>query len=466
MSSTKVSVIVPAYNQAAYIAEAIHSVVNQSYSNWELIIVDDGSTDATAEVARQFDDPRIRYLYQTNRGLPGARNTGITHSTGEYLAFLDADDLYHSDKLAVQVAHLNQNTDVGMSYTSRIAIEQSGAPLKLSRAPETVSLATLVLGFPFVINDILIRRNWVEQVSGFDESFLLNSEDRDFYLRLALSGCSFAGVTRALSYRRLHAGRVFKKIPEKMSTYFRALETAFADPRCPPEVLKLRDTAYGEIYKVWTYQALVQGEPELGRAYLQKTMQLNPTVLNDKALSLLKFFIWSSIRDGGNHEEALRLLFSQLPPELVEISEQESWAVAQGYFLRAIRDVMWKRVQQAQKQYNMATDLGFSLDDGFLPFLTDQVVNYEAEFGPEATHVLLQDLTRFLNQGRAKSGIRRLYSNYAINRALAYYRTGHYTRVPGAVIQAVSRDPRHLGNRGVLSITLRSILGLLRQARA
>lgn len=461
----KVSVIVPVYNQAAYVAEAIQSVIKQTSPNWEMVVVDDGSTDSTAEVVAQFDDPRIHYLFQANRGLPGARNTGITHSSGEYLAFLDADDLYHPDKLTVQVAHLDQNPEIGLSYTSRIGIDHQGNQLTLYRAPEEVSLRELVLGFPFTINDLLVRRHWVEGIGNFDESFLLNSEDRDLYLRLALNGCRFAGVGRFLAYRRFHSSRTFNKIPEKMATYFRSLETAFADPRCPEGVLELRDDAYGEVYKVWAYQALVQGETELGHEYLYETVRLNPTLFNDKGLNLLQFFIWSSIRDGGDYEEVLRALFTQLPPELAWLSEQANWAVAQAAFLHGIRNVMWGRLEQAQTHFSQSVKLGFSLDERFLPPLTDQVLNYEAEFGPQATHVFLQNLAQALDGMQGNPSARRLHSDYSLSRAFIYYQTGEYSRVPRAVIEAISRNPMHLTNRGVWAITVRSVLGAFSHTR-
>ena len=87
-----VSVIIPCYNHAHYLCRAVQSVLAQTYADWEAIIVDDGSTDNTREVATRFSDPRVRYIYQENRGLSAARNTGISAAQGSYLAFLDADD--------------------------------------------------------------------------------------------------------------------------------------------------------------------------------------------------------------------------------------------------------------------------------------------------------------------------------------------------------------------------------------
>jgi glycosyltransferase involved in cell wall biosynthesis len=89
-----VSIIIPAYNQSEYLAEAIRSALDQSWTDVEVVVVDDGSTDDTADVCRTFTDPRVRYIWQANRGLSGARNTGIRESRGSFLSFLDSDDLF------------------------------------------------------------------------------------------------------------------------------------------------------------------------------------------------------------------------------------------------------------------------------------------------------------------------------------------------------------------------------------
>ncbi|MEM4724269.1 MAG: glycosyltransferase family A protein, partial [Candidatus Hadarchaeum sp.] len=105
---SSVSVIIPCYNHGHYLPCAVNSVMAQTFADWEAIIVDDGSTDNTREVAAQFTDSRVRYIYQDNRGLAAARNTGIRAAQGEYLAFLDADDEWEPTFLEACVAALSQ----------------------------------------------------------------------------------------------------------------------------------------------------------------------------------------------------------------------------------------------------------------------------------------------------------------------------------------------------------------------
>ncbi|MGL5077637.1 MAG: glycosyltransferase family 2 protein, partial [Waterburya sp.] len=112
-----VSVIVPVYNVEDYIAQTINSVLNQTYPHFELLIIDDASPDRSLEICQQFRDPRIKIISQKNRGLAGARNTGIRHAQGDYLAFLDSDDLWLPEKLAQHIQHLESAPQVGVSFS-------------------------------------------------------------------------------------------------------------------------------------------------------------------------------------------------------------------------------------------------------------------------------------------------------------------------------------------------------------
>jgi hypothetical protein len=119
----RVSIITPVYNGAAYIGEAIESVLAQTWRDWELIVVDDGSTDATPDILQSFLDPRIVCIRQENQGEAGARNTGLDRARGEYIAFLDADDLYLPSALADLVAYMDGHSDVDVVYSDGIVCD-------------------------------------------------------------------------------------------------------------------------------------------------------------------------------------------------------------------------------------------------------------------------------------------------------------------------------------------------------
>ena len=149
------SVIIPCYNSAKYLGEAIESVLTQSWPDFEIIIIDDGSTC----------DPRVHYIYQENKGLSGARNTGIRHSSGKYVAFLDADDVFLSHKLEVQLAYLEKHPEVGLVAGGYSRIDTECRVLyEVKPAPGTVFPEDLLVRSSFPIHAALVRQSWAETI--------------------------------------------------------------------------------------------------------------------------------------------------------------------------------------------------------------------------------------------------------------------------------------------------------------
>ena len=183
----KVSIIIPAYNAESTIKCTIRSVHKQTYRDYELIIIDDGSTDRTVEIVREIADDRLKLFSYKNAGLPTARNRGIQQATGEYIAFLDADDLWTRDKLEKQVAVLETNPEVGVVYSQTYCIDSQSNFLYYCNP---VCFAGDVLKELFLTNFLhngsnpLIRQQAIATVGKFDSS-LNSSEDWDYYLRLA-----------------------------------------------------------------------------------------------------------------------------------------------------------------------------------------------------------------------------------------------------------------------------------------
>ena len=131
-----VSVVMPVYNVEAYVAEAIDSVLAQTLPDFELIIVDDGGHDRSLEICRSYHDARIRIVSQSNRGLAGARNTGIAAARASYVAFLDSDDRWLPEKLALHVIHLDNNPSDGVSFSPSRFIDCDGSPMRLKQTPK------------------------------------------------------------------------------------------------------------------------------------------------------------------------------------------------------------------------------------------------------------------------------------------------------------------------------------------
>jgi glycosyltransferase involved in cell wall biosynthesis len=186
----KVSVVIPTYNRAKFIGEAIHSVLAQTFSDFELIVVDDGSTDDTAAIIKTIHDDRLIYIYQVNQGRSNARNHALRIAKGCYITFLDSDDLYLPDKLKLQVDYLESNPRTGMIYTSALCIDESGAPLP-DKYEATVSGHTykdIAFFTPVTITlpTVMARREVFDTVGGFDEE-MHRFEDTDMWRRISKS---------------------------------------------------------------------------------------------------------------------------------------------------------------------------------------------------------------------------------------------------------------------------------------
>ncbi len=199
-----VSIIVPCYNYGHYLAETLENLIEQSWQFWECIIVDDGSTDNSKQVAESFikSDTRFKYIFQQNQGLSAARNAGIDVCKGSYIQFLDADDMLEENKLKKQVSYLEKHSGTDIVYGHVHYFEQNPMTINLEASTEHLGaewmprasgagsdiLLPLIRGNIMVVNAPLLRKSVIDDVKGFKEHLLRGYEDWDFWVRCALAG--------------------------------------------------------------------------------------------------------------------------------------------------------------------------------------------------------------------------------------------------------------------------------------
>ena len=206
-----VSVVIPTYNRVALLAEAVRSVLAQTFTDFELIVVDDGSTDHTKAMVDGLADPRVRVISLPHSGLPGrARNAGITQARGRYVAFLDSDDLWDSTKLADQLAVLSNQPECRWCHTGGRCIDEVGAPHARWPMPRFAlqgSIAELMLRRRAGVNSssVLVERALLREVGAFDETFVFG-EDYDLWVRLALRS-PVACIRDPRVQRRIHSSQ-------------------------------------------------------------------------------------------------------------------------------------------------------------------------------------------------------------------------------------------------------------------
>ena len=238
MSYPSISVIMPVYNVERYVSEAIVSVLAQTFTDFELIIVDDGGTDRSMDICRSYDDPRIRIISQPNRGLAGARNTGIAASRGEYIALLDSDDSWKPEKLALHKIHLDTNVEAGVSYSGSRFVDEQGRPLRQAQRPklENITAKDILTRNPVGNGSAaVIRRSALEAVAFphheerhrtcyFDETFR-QSEDIELWIRMALTGSyTFEGIGGLLTCYRIVSGGLSANIAAQYDSWNRVIQ--------------------------------------------------------------------------------------------------------------------------------------------------------------------------------------------------------------------------------------------------
>jgi glycosyltransferase involved in cell wall biosynthesis len=234
-----VSVIVPVYNVEKYIAETIRSILAQTYTNFELLVIDDESPDRSVEICQQFQDPRLKIIRQKNRGLAGARNAGIRHAQGDYLAFLDGDDLWLPEKLEKHVQHLESSPTVGISFSRSEFIDGDGNSLRVYQMPKLKNITAQHLlcrnpigngSAPVIRREVFEEICFQDNIYGavedfyFDESFR-QSEDIECWFRIVMQTFwQIEGIPDALTLYRVNSEGLSANILKQLDSWEKVID--------------------------------------------------------------------------------------------------------------------------------------------------------------------------------------------------------------------------------------------------
>ena len=460
MTEPLVTVIIPTYSGVNFIEDAIQSVLGQTYSNFELIIVNDASPDNTTEVISKYHDPRIHYIVQEkNRGVDQARCTGILASHGEIIAFLDQDDYFHPEKLESHVEWYRLHPDTGFTYNARFELNYSAETIRsIWRPSRNITLADLVLWFPIAPSDWVLRREWaLKLVELIDRNPMWTGGEIVYLGSFFMSGCQFALVDQALNYRRHHSKRIFRDIPGGCRSEILAQEKIFNDPRCPVNVLALRDEAHANIYAFWAFRAFVQDETGLGEELIHRAIQYRPSILNGKPCELVEFLVINCSDDENeDYQSLLRKVFDQLPRDISSLSGQFDWALPRGFLLKGSRAAIWDRPEDAEKYFQYAKQFGAKIDESFLSHVTKSLMDYEMEFGSESSQRVQNILLSYLKGLADARELRQLRGMLALNHAFQSYHDECFDKVPELVLQTMVAYPKYIFNRGLYAILFRS----------
>jgi glycosyltransferase involved in cell wall biosynthesis len=294
-----VDVIIPSFNAAKYLPAAIESVISQTFDDWQILLVDDGSTDNTAEIVVPFLDrlgSKIRYIKQDNRGVSAARNTAILASTAEFLALLDADDMWLPCRLTESLKVLAERPQAGLSYGLIRSIDPEGrlgSPWAGNRRHAEGRIAPYIYmrSVELPSPSITLRRKCIDKVGAFDESLRV-TEDRDLWLRIALQ-YEVAFVPRILALYRVSPSSLSTDPNRMVQAQLKFIRKHYGADGCG---LRLRQAAMASCYKQQADNFKMRGQASAALWSSLRAVTLYPLTMDNfrTAFSLLLNWIRSS----------------------------------------------------------------------------------------------------------------------------------------------------------------------------
>ena len=276
--AVKVSVIIPAYNALPYLPQTVESVFTQTFEDFELLIVNDGSTDGLAQWASTLTDERVKVIHQSNQGPGAARNEGLRQSQGEFIAFLDADDLWLPTKLAKQVAELEAHPEVGLTHTSISYIDERGDKLyKDLPAHGRGNVWRHIVAFNprYLIHcgsTPLIRRECFDSVGMFSTELRL-AQDWEMWIRISRH-YHLSALDEVLVRYRQHPTNISKSYTLALKTFSTIIESTFQTVE--PELAHLKWEAYGRTHMLVAWRAYWAGDEHLAYEFHQQALKFFP----------------------------------------------------------------------------------------------------------------------------------------------------------------------------------------------
>lgn len=279
MHSPLVSVCIPVYNGEAFLSQALGSIVAQSYSEWELIIADDGSTDRTPNVVKEFQKTCthcVSYIrHETNRGLPTARNTVIGAAKGKYIAFIDADDLWREDHLNSLVT-VAERRNVDLTFSGTLLFRSETGQPQTTCVPSPADLNDLPVALyagrlSILPSSTLLRRDAFDRFGPFCQDFP-HANDTEYWLRILRAGGSIGYTGAVTCLYRKHPGAMSLRASRILTNTAQICER-YADWRAIPPRLARRRT--GSLYR-YAARSLLKNDSHLAASLLQRSLRLDP----------------------------------------------------------------------------------------------------------------------------------------------------------------------------------------------
>jgi len=314
----RVSVVITTYNRAQLLQRAIDSIFNQSFRDLELIVVDDGSTDNTREIVGNYY-PAVRYLHQENSGFSASRNRGIELARGEYIGFLDDDDILLADTLLREVEVLDRHREVGYAYGQAYFVDSLGCVLGLRKSSVfndscivdgKEQIREMLFTYRIGMSGVMVRHQCFEEGNKFDERLRYIAEDFLLFVQLAKKHY-VAYIAEPLVKRLLHSGNQFRHPDPRQAelAYLSILKEIFDDPVLREYFRTLKSRTYFCYYQWIADHAYYARDMRMSRSYLRKALMARPQIVlgRDGLINMYSYFKsfipereWQAIRGFRN----------------------------------------------------------------------------------------------------------------------------------------------------------------------
>jgi glycosyltransferase involved in cell wall biosynthesis len=451
-----VSIIIPTYNRAKLLKEAVDSVLTQTYRDLEIIVVDDGSTDETSALMATYGE-RVRYIRQENAGVSAARNRGICASTGKYIGFLDDDDTYLATKIERQVEYLTKHPEIGFVHCRYYVMDEAGNYLhKIGLLPEGNVLPELLCRNFLWMSAPLISRACLEQVGGFDEH-LSTAADYDLWLRIAQAGYTFGCIQQPLGAYRIQSLSMVTNIDRVEQEVIRILDRTFADPNLPAQAKAIQDDAYAT-WRFWfsrRYYAV--GSWENAQRNLSAALNQSPHLMTSE--NIVEAFYSEAVDNRvENPMKYVEDVFTHLPLSASFMSKYRHAILCRVNLDLAFRQFTEATLHEGQQQ------------------LASVIRNY-----PDSTELTKAFAHLAVNKGMQVQGTPEAYTRWLfahlpveaaplqylrvqvtsdihIGRAFEAYFNRNYRAAIAGILNAIRHRPTWLRNRGVMSVLGKSLL--------
>ncbi len=292
------TLVIPVYNGASTIRVAIDSALAQTCENYEVLVVDDGSTDETADIVRSYSDPRLRFFQQPNGGLNAARNAGIREGKGDYIGLLDADDLWEPTKLEKHVAHLDANPDIGLSFSGSWMMDLDDKPTGMMQSPQVTNITSVDLVCRNPVGNgstPLLRRTALDAIAHphpklghtcwFDEE-LRQSTDIECWLRLSLkTDWKIEGIAEPLTGYRINPKGLSANVTRQLETWQQMIATTAT--YAPDFIAEHGPLAKACQLRYLARRAVSLREGALAWKYARGSLASSPKILLDQPLKTI-----------------------------------------------------------------------------------------------------------------------------------------------------------------------------------